>query len=340
MLDNLSGPSQDQIIQRIKASRAAKAEPEAPTAEPVADAEAPSETEAEQPLSQLVESESEEMEAEAPESELLEGEEAETELSEEVAEAETDDLEESYLDLDGREISLKQIKEWEQGYLRQSDYTRKTQALAEDRKEVETIKQSLQERQKKLDEALLMAEQIVKESDEEVNLEELREYDPEAYLDHIERQEKRKKALEEAKKTKSGLSEAEQEEITRTERAKLLEKNPQWVKNGQLTEEYKRDEKMVADYMTSLGFTPEDQKGITSAKMWLAILDAARFNASKKQSASIAKKVKKAPVVTKPKAGSSTTNQAEINRLKERVRKYGKIEDAMALRKLQSREKR
>lgn len=37
---------------------------------------------------------------------------------------------------DGREMTLEQITEWEKGYLRQADYTKKTQALAEERKKL------------------------------------------------------------------------------------------------------------------------------------------------------------------------------------------------------------
>ncbi len=39
--------------------------------------------------------------------------------------------------LDGQEITSEQIKEWKNGYLRQSDYTKKTQELAKSRRELE-----------------------------------------------------------------------------------------------------------------------------------------------------------------------------------------------------------
>lgn len=46
--------------------------------------------------------------------------------------------------LGDKEVSLKEIEEWERGYLRQSDYTRKTQELANERRKLEEAR-SLQE---------------------------------------------------------------------------------------------------------------------------------------------------------------------------------------------------
>jgi hypothetical protein len=45
--------------------------------------------------------------------------------------------EENYIEIDGEKYTLDDIKEFKQGYLRQSDYTRKTQELARQRKENE-----------------------------------------------------------------------------------------------------------------------------------------------------------------------------------------------------------
>ena len=38
-----------------------------------------------------------------------------------------------YIELDGEQLTLEQIREFKQGYLRQSDYTKKTQILAQER---------------------------------------------------------------------------------------------------------------------------------------------------------------------------------------------------------------
>jgi hypothetical protein len=47
----------------------------------------------------------------------------------------------SEIDLDGEKVTLDQIKEYRKGYLRQSDYTRKTQEVAAQRKELQQAKE-------------------------------------------------------------------------------------------------------------------------------------------------------------------------------------------------------
>lgn len=54
--------------------------------------------------------------------------------------------------IDGEEITLEQIKEWKQNGLRQSDYTKKTQELAQQRKELEALKGDLPEQEEDLTE--------------------------------------------------------------------------------------------------------------------------------------------------------------------------------------------
>lgn len=49
---------------------------------------------------------------------------------------EAEEIEELFFEIDGEEVSLNQIKEWQQGSLRQSDYTKKTQAIAVEREQV------------------------------------------------------------------------------------------------------------------------------------------------------------------------------------------------------------
>jgi len=79
-----------------------------------------------------------------PEAQVNEEVTEEAEESEEIKADETqEDHEELFVDYDGREISFKQIAEWEQGSLRQSDYTRKSQVNAEDRKAIDTEREQL-----------------------------------------------------------------------------------------------------------------------------------------------------------------------------------------------------
>ena len=108
------------------------------------------------------ESDKSEEEAITDEAEELEVEEdqADDDAEEEEAE-EADETEELWFEIDGEEVSVAQIKEWQEGSLRLSDYTKKTQAVAADRKQVEADRseasqelQSLREERAQLQNAL------------------------------------------------------------------------------------------------------------------------------------------------------------------------------------------
>jgi len=67
------------------------------------------------------------------------------EQPEEKEEVKEEEPEEPVVELDGEKIPVSEVKEWKQGYLRQQDYTKKTQALADARKAIEQERIQLQE---------------------------------------------------------------------------------------------------------------------------------------------------------------------------------------------------
>ncbi len=60
--------------------------------------------------------------------------------------------EESTVELDGEQVPLSQIKEWKQGHMLQSDYTKKTQELAAMKREATAPKQELSDEEKQIKE--------------------------------------------------------------------------------------------------------------------------------------------------------------------------------------------
>lgn len=327
LMDNLSGPSEADLVKRISAIRN-PSEPEAPTEEKkeaveVSDLDTAEEVEVEAQAPQ------EEEVVEAADSEQLEVEEGE---SLEASEEETETL---YLDLDGDEVSLDTIREWKDGNLRHSDYTRKTMDLAEQRKAVEAEQANLSETQSKMTDLIAELEAQIEVSGQDINWEELREYDPSEYLKQKELLEKRQEALNKAK----GLSgevkgKASQEQIN-AEQAKLLQANPSWMdKSGNTTEQYSKDMQMVNEYLNKEGYQPDEINNILSAHHWQTILKAARYDSQSEKASVMTKKVKKAPVVTKPKSQARSNLDRQIAAAQAKFKKTGDMRDAQALMKL------
>jgi hypothetical protein len=76
-----------------------------------------------------------EPEPEEGEAERTEGEDADGEDKPDAPEGEDDSA--TVVELDGEQVTLEEIREWKQGNLRQDDYTRKSQANADERKRLE-----------------------------------------------------------------------------------------------------------------------------------------------------------------------------------------------------------
>jgi Mg2+ and Co2+ transporter CorA len=118
-----------------------------------------------------------EVSQETPEETVVESEELESVASETKESAES-----LVYELGDREITQDQILEWEKGYLRQSDYTQKTQGIA-DKVKAETSKQvaeklgDIDAKANTLVEHVNNLEAMLNEVEGNVNLDELREYD-------------------------------------------------------------------------------------------------------------------------------------------------------------------
>ena len=128
----------------------------------------------------------------------LDAEESESESEQEEGEDNQD--EGLYIDLDGEEVSLDDIKSWKAGHLMQADYTRKTQELSEQRTALEADVAELANQSESLKSLAAELEAVIG-SEDEVDMNELREIDPDEYIKLTERNAKRKELLSKAKES-------------------------------------------------------------------------------------------------------------------------------------------
>jgi len=250
--------------------------------------------------SEPLEKPTDELEEEAPE----ETEESEEEVVEIEAEDEAEESEESEDDSEAEDESEDStVKEAER--MMHADYTKKTQALADERRAFEAERTALESEKSKVLDLSAELEVLVKE-DEDINWEELKEDDPDRYIELKEKLDKRKAALEEIKKSqpKSAAPVLTQEEA-QAESNDLFDSQG-WKVDGKLQEDlYQSDIKMLGEYMSEAGYSEDEFKSITYSHHFKTLLDAARFNQQKKKGSALKKKVKKAPAATKPKANQT-----------------------------------
>lgn len=269
---------------------------------------------------------------------IAETEEAE-ELEEDVNEAEEasdDELDTFLYEIDGKEYTQEAIKEALEGNLRLSDYTRKTQGVAEDRKTVEAerekIKDSIESLQSHID---LLADMTDSEF-ADIDWDELRDTDTAEYLKLKERKEGKQGRLDKAKAKRAELLDLSTTDQRTAGNKELMALNPNWVEAGSPTKAYEADQKILLDYVTEQKFSQEEiNLVLTSGKMMQALINSAKLGSLKSKADSTLKKVKKAPVVVRGKKASVTSVERQIQEAQERAKESGSMKDAQALMKLQ-----
>ena len=283
--------------------------------------------------------EAEEVEEEAPEEEGQAEEETEEEVEEEEFEVVAEEDLKYTIKVDGEELEVG-IDELKNGYQRQADYTRKSQALAEQRKETENIQsermQLEQERQMYANGLqMLQEQQSAKLNDfSSVDWENLKQEDPYAYM--IKKDEFRdaqEKVQNVAQQQQHVYNEQMQQQQTvkadfvRTEYARLVAALPEWEDKDSTI---KKD---VREYAATVGFRADEIDQLADHRSVLVIKKAMEFDKLTKKLSPKKKAVKKVPKVQKAGRGNSKEDAATeaIKKKRARLQKSGKQDDAASI---------
>lgn len=256
---------------------------------------------------------------EAPEEDTAEAEEVEDDPTDE---AETEESEELTFEVDGETLTAEELK---LGYLRQRDYTQKTQNVAEQRKALEAQTEEAQATMS----ALMSAAGADLSRFQNVNWEQ-------AAIDSPEQYKQAKAAYEQAQSTFNYIKaqadqfqtqQQQQTDAAAKEAAKesltVLKTNiPNW--NNDLY--YK-----IGEYAQGLGVSGEEFNQVSDHRVITALWKAMQFDQAKQVAAK--KKVK--PSATKTLSGSKadSTKAVESERARktrEKLSKTGSVEDAAA----------
>jgi len=328
--------------------------PQAPAVQPIP-ALGGSVTEAQEALLGLMEPEEETPETE--EAQPTEEEESQPEEEDESFEEESEEEEESpdtdeeaeedllyAVTVNGEEQEVT-LDELMKGYSRQSDYTRKTQEVSEQRKEFDTMRnqmageyQQIQaERQHYVQNLQSLMEGSMAGLDKfaEVNWELLKETDPiefvtkkEEFRDAQEKIQRLQQDQHVAKQRSSAQAQQEHRRVLAEEGAALVKAIPEWGDTD-------KKEKMagnIRSYGMENGFTKEELDSLIDHRSILVLLKAQKYDKLQKTDVK-SKKLKNKPRVVR--AGSGVSRDATKNKQRsvqmKRLRGTGHIDDASAL---------
>lgn len=249
--------------------------------------------------------------------------------SEELNETDSEEGAQTYtVRVDGEEVNVT-IDELLSGYSRTQDYTRKTMALADQRKALEGELDQIRQERAQLSQVL---EQIdVQDQEQEPNWEALYQQNPAEWAVQREvwrTKQERKRALVEEKQRLLQAQEADKQrivaEFVEQEKGKLTEVLPQW-RDQKVA---KAEKAKVAEYAKKIGFTDQEISQFYDHRAVSTLYKAMKFD--ELQSGKPQAKRKATPTA-KAGAASGTPKKADALRLsKQRLAKSGSVRDAAA----------
>ena len=287
-------------------------------------------------------------EAEEAEEEDVADDTDESEESEEE-EAEDEEVEETALytvKVNGEDVEVTE-DELVRGYSRQSDYTKKTQELAEYRKQLDNGAQHLQgeiaqtqaarqEYVNAMSQAIESNYSVAKQF-ENTDWERLKVEDREEYLtkrdeyrevqDQIRGlQSKQQQAYEQQNRE----TQAQHQKLLQEEHAKMVSILPEWGE----PETQRAIAKSIGEFAISRGYTQEELNQLVDHRSILVLMEAKAFaDMQGKQLKARAKKVKNKPKVVRSSAKKEKADISKVVRTKQmkRLQETGRVQDAAGL---------
>jgi phosphoribosylpyrophosphate synthetase len=245
--------------------------------------------------------------------------------------------------IDGEEVEVS-LDELQKGYSRQSDYTRKTQQLAQQRKEAEALQADYAQRVQQLNQ---FAQQIQQQPDipepqwtsDPQAWERLRHEDPVQFVLEKDaardRQLARQERAQQMQYLQSEQQQLQQQQFAQhlnTQRQQLNELIPAWSDKETAKAEKAELRKWASD---AYGLTEQDLSQAYDARLVKILYDAWTANKTTSQAQKQLKKSPESTVKTAPKMGRNFTPTDEgASRLKksmQRLQKSGRNQDAVAV---------
>jgi len=230
-----------------------------------------------------------------------------------------------------RDVTLDElIKSYQLG----TDYTKKSQAVAEERKVVEAERQRIEEAKYLRDqyaERLQVIEQMLNQQPETENLDYLKETDPIGYAVKVAELSQREKQLAQVRAEQARIAEQQQREqqeqlgqVVQAESRKLAEVIPEYA-DPQKGETLRRE---LREFGMKAGFSDQELANVYDSRAVLTLWKAMQYDKLQSAKPGITKKVNEAPKVMKSGVSRPRDSSDEMKKLKARAKQTGRVADA------------
>jgi len=232
----------------------------------------------------------------------------------------------------GEEVEV-ELDELIKGYQQGADYTKKSQALAEQRKALEAERQHLeyvkQERQAYA-QKLQALDSFLSQQDQGVNLDVLKETDPIGYAVAVAEQSQREKQLAVVRQEQQRLAQQQQSEHhaslqnhLRQESEKLTSLIPELA-----TPQGDAVRKQIRDYAKSVGWSDQELSQLYDSRAVLTLYNGMKYAQLQKSKPEVNKKLQAAPKMMRSGTSAPPTKSSGDKQAMQRLRETGKVQDA------------
>ena len=232
----------------------------------------------------------------------------------------------------GEEVEV-ELDELIKGYQQGTDYTKKSQALAEQRKAFEAERGHLeyvkQERQAYA-QKLQALDSFLSQQGQGVNLDVLRETDPIGYAVAVAEQSQREKQIAVVRNEQQRIAQQQQAEHQaslqshlRTESEKLVSLIPELA-----TPQGDAVRKQIRDYAKSVGWTDQELSSVYDSRAVQTLYKAMKYEQLQKSKPELNKKLQSAPKMMRSGSSAPVTRNSQDKQVMQRLRETGKVTDA------------
>ena len=232
----------------------------------------------------------------------------------------------------GEEVEV-ELDELIKGYQQGTDYTKKSQALAEQRKAIEAERGHLeyvkQERQAYA-QKLQALDSFLTQQHQGVDLEVLKETDPIGYAVAVAEQSQREKQLAVVRNEQQRIAQQQQAEQQsqlqnhlRQESEKLVSLIPELA-----TPQGDAVRKQIRDYAKSVGWSDQELSSVYDSRAVMTLYKAMKYEQLQKSKPELNKKLVAAPKMMRSGTSVPQARSSQDKQVMQRLRETGKVADA------------
>ena len=259
-------------------------------------------------------------------------EETDSEQSEEDGDSEEEQQPQVFtVKVDGKEVEVT-LDELQKGYSRTQDYTRKTQQIAEVRKQTEAELQAVRAEREQYAQLLSALEaQVQQATQPNIDWDRLYQEDPIEWVRQRElmrENQEKNAAIQSEKKRLSELSQQEQMQqhqmLLQQEQEALMSAIPEWKDSKKAAAE----KAMLVQFGQKVGFSPDELKNVVDHRAVVLLRKAALYDQMMSKRGQIKPVTNNGPRPAKPGAAGRVSNNTEAMRAQQRLAKTGRVDDA------------